>query len=311
MGDMISGAHRILVTGSNGLLGQKLTDLFIEKGVDFLATSRGENRLEGEKEFNYATMDVTDRDQVMTVFQKYQPTAVIHTAAMTQVDQCETEKELCDSLNVDAVANIIEACKQHDAHLLHLSTDFIFDGKKGNYKEDDEANPLSYYAESKWSAEQLVENSNLKNWSIARTIIIYGITHKMSRSNLVLWVKASLEAGKAITVVDDQFRSPTLAEDLAMGCWLIIDKKANGVFHLSGPETKSIIELAYEVADHFQLDKSLISPISSTSLNQAAKRPPKTGFDISKAKELLDYDPKPFTEGLKIVAPQIEAQLER
>lgn len=149
---------------------------------------------------------------------------VIHAAAMTQVDQCETEREKCWSANVDGVANIIAACSQTNAHLVHVSTDFIFDGTYGPLDETAIPNPVNYYGESKLAGEKLIQQSKI-NWAILRTVLVYGVTPDMSRSNIVLWVKKSLEEGKTINVVNDQWRTPTLAEDLAMGCYPPLLKK--------------------------------------------------------------------------------------
>ena len=127
----------------------------------------------------------------------------------------------------------------------------------------------------------------------------------MSRSNIVLWAKEALTKGQKINVVDDQFRSPTLAEDLAAGCILIAEKEATGVYNLSGPKTLSVLEIVNAVAGYWKLDKSLITPSKSNTLNQAAKRPPRTGFIIDKAIKELGYAPHSFEEGLEILDKQI------
>ena len=147
---------------------------------------------------------------------------------------------------------------------------------------------MSYYGKSKLASEKLLEESKIK-WSIVRTIIVYGIVEDMSRSNIVLWAKAALEKKQKLTIVNDQFRSPTLAEDLADACILIAEKEKEGIFHISGKDFMSIVELVKRVAKHYQLDDSLIEVISSKSLNQAAKRPPKTGFILDKAYRELNY----------------------
>ncbi|MGZ6539839.1 MAG: SDR family oxidoreductase, partial [Bacteroidia bacterium] len=247
--------------------------------------------------------------EVEKVIEKFHPDVLINTAAMTNVDACETKRDECWALNVTAVQNIVDAIekKSPDTHLIHLSTDFIFDGEKGSeYVEGDKPNPQSYYALSKYESEKVLENSKTK-WAIGRTIIVYGIVDNMSRSNIVLWAKDALSKGQKINVVDDQFRSPTLAEDLAEGCILIADKNAKGIFHLSGPKTMSILELVYSVADFWKLDRNLITPSKSNNLNQAAKRPPRTGFDISKARKELGYNPHSFEEGLKILDKQLNS----
>ena len=298
---------KILITGSNGLLGQKLVKLLAGKnGITLLATSIGENRISKKEGYQYQSLDITNRDEVLNLINKFNPSTIINTAAMTNVDACESDKKVCWNLNVNAVKYLIEASELNDSHLIHLSTDFVFDGLNGPYKEDDKPNPLSYYGESKYEAEKLLQASNIK-WSIARTIIVYGIGENMSRSNIVLWAKEALEKGKPLTIVDDQFRSPTLAEDLAMGCWLIAEKVAEGIYHLSGKDRMSIIELVYRVADFYGSDKSIVTPIKSKSLNQAAKRPPKTGFILDKAMKNLGYSPCSFEAGLAILTKQLES----
>ncbi len=222
---------KILITGSNGLLGQNIVKQLLEKGnIDFLATSKGENRMSNLGSENYQQLDITSKEEVNILFKSYQPTVVINTAAMTNVDACEEHRDQCWDMTVNAVSYLIDACKKYNTHLIHLSTDFIFDGEKGPYKEEDKANPLSYYGQSKYEAELIIQKSGLKNWAIARTIIVYGVVEKMSRSNVVLWAKGALEKGSPINVVDDQFRSPTHGSDLAKGCLLIAEKQANGIF---------------------------------------------------------------------------------
>ena len=297
---------KILITGSNGLLGQKLVKLLSNQPkVELLATSKGPNRISDPSGYSYQELDITNEAQINHLFDAFKPEVVINTAAMTNVDACESNKELCWDLNVNAVKYQLKASEKHQSHFIHLSTDFVFDGEHGPYKEDDQLNPLSYYGLSKFEAEKLVQESSTP-WSIARTIIVYGVVEDMSRSNIVLWAKGALEKGNPLTIVDDQFRSPTLAEDLAMACWLIAQQKATGIYHISGKDIMSIIELVHRVADYYGLDKSVISPIKSSSLNQAAKRPPKTGFILDKAINDLGYNPHSFEEGLAIVTDQLK-----
>ena len=297
---------KILVTGANGLLGQKIIyNLKKRKDVTLIACSRGINRLIETKGYKYIELDITNKNQIQKLISLEKPDAVINCAAMTNVDKCENNKKECWEINVNAVENIATSCELINAHVLHLSTDFVFDGIAGPYNENDQPNPLHFYAESKLKSEEIIQKT-LSNWSIARTIIIYGITDNMSRSNIVLWAKSEIGKGNTINVVKDQYRSPTFAEDLAKGCISIIDKSALGLYHLSGPKTYSILDLVYQVADFYNLDKSLINPVTSASLKQPAKRPLVTGFDISKAKRDLDYNPVDFGEGTKIMHQQIK-----
>lgn len=298
---------KVLITGSNGLLGQKIVKLILEKGQDeLIATARGVNRLPyPESNYRFDQMDITDQSQVDKVIDKYSPDVVIHTAAMTNVDQCETDREDCWKQNVDAVEYLITACERTKSFLLHLSTDFIFDGEDGPYDEEAAANPISYYGDSKLAAEKLLLNSSIK-YAIARTVVVYGIAHDMSRTNIVLWVKKSLEDGKAIKVVDDQLRSPTLAEDLAMGCYLIAEKRAEGIFNISGKDLLTPYEMALKTAAYFNLDTSTMEKADSSTFTQTAKRPPKTGLIIEKAIKVLGYSPHSFDEGIAVLQSQME-----
>lgn len=298
---------KILITGSNGLLGQKLIyQLVGYPNFQVYASSRGENRTILKKRYEYIPLDITDPKEVEETFEEIRPDVVINTAAMTNVDECEAKKEQCWDLNVNATKYLVAACEKYNSHLIHLSTDFIFDGEDGPYAEEDLPNPLSYYGESKVASEKVVTDSRC-NWAIVRTVLVYGVADNMSRSNIVLWAKEALESGKELTVVDDQFRSPTLAEDLAHGCILIAKKGATGVYNISGGEYMCIIDLVKKVAQFYGLDESKIKAISSSTLSQAAKRPPRTGFKLEKAKKDLGYKPSSFEEGLGIVDIQLYA----
>lgn len=298
---------KILITGSNGLLGQKLIKaLRNDPAVSLIATSRGEDRTPDKLGDRYRSLDITVKSEVDAVFDSVEPDTVIHTAAMTNVDACELDTDACKLQNITATENLISASKRHKAHFIFLSTDFIFDGKNGPYREQDAAAPLSIYGKSKLDGEQLVMNAGLENWAIARTIIVYGIAEGLSRSNVVLWAKGALEKGNPINVVDDQYRMPTLAEDLADGCIRIAKRKANGIFHLSGPDGMTIFEMVQRVAKYYDLDASVVSRIDSASLSQPARRPPRTGFVLEKARRELGYAPHGFEEGLAILTQQIK-----
>jgi len=296
----------ILTTGSNGLLGQKLTEKILAEGrVKLVATSKGTNRYPVKDGYEYAEMDILDAVQVREVVERYSPDAIVHTAAMTNVDTCEANKALCRQLNVDAVETLISICEEKNIQLIHLSTDFVFDGANGPYKEEDAVNPVSYYGESKVLAEELLKNSKA-NWAILRTILVYGITSDMSRSNIVLWAKEALAKASPINVVNDQWRMPTLAEDLAEACLLVVEKNAKGIYHVSGKDYMSIADLVRKVAEFWNLDQSFINEISSTGLNQTAKRPVRTGFVLDKAVKDLNYCPHSFEEGLAILDQQMK-----
>lgn len=295
---------RILITGSNGLLGQKLINHYQgTENVSLIATARGPQRIPAGN-FHYLEMDITSFEEVDNVIKKEQPDIIINTAAMTHVDQCELDPDACWKLNVTAVEHLVVAAKKTNSFIIHLSTDFIFDGTAGPYKEEDQPAPQSVYAESKLASEKVLEKSGL-DYAVVRTMLVYGIVPDMSRSNIILWVKKNLEEGKAIKVVNDQWRTPTLAEDLATGCALIADKKVTGVFNISGKDLLTPYDMAIATADFFKLDKSLIEEVDGSIFTQPAKRPARTGFILDKARSILGYEPVSFQEGLKVLSDQL------
>ena len=289
---------KVIITGSNGLLGQSLLNLLLQEKEKYqvFGFSRGKNR-SGREDFSYISIDITDELLLKKNIKEIQPNFIINTAAMTQVDACENEKEACDLLNVTVVKWLSEVSEELNTHVIHLSTDFIFDGIKGFYEETDKPNPLSHYGVSKLKSEEVLIDSKI-DFTILRTILVYGKVFNMSRSNIVLWVREMLAKGKEITIVDDQFRAPTYVEDLALACKISMDKKAKGIYHISSNELLSVFEIAQQIAAVFQLDKSLIKPISTSTLNQTAPRPAKTGFDLSKTNKDLEFYPKSFKESL-------------
>ena len=299
---------KILLTGSNGLLGQKLVALLRQQpDVALVATSRGTNKLAGlYPDVRFIELDVSDAAQVQQVLAREQPTHVVHTAAMTNVDECELNRAACWQHNVTAVENLVQACAQLRIHLTHLSTDFIFSGETGPLAEDALPAPVNFYGESKLAAEQAVQAS-AGPWAIVRTVLVYGVAHDYGRTNIVLWVRDSLRAGKPIKVVADQWRTPTLAEDLAQGCWLLARQSAQGIYHISGEELLTPHAMALRVAEHFGLDAGLIERVDARTFTQPARRPARTGFLIAKARRDLGYQPHTFAEGIAVVSAQNEA----
>lgn len=295
---------RLLVTGSNGLLGQKLTKLAErDEEVSLFATGRRPSVIAMQRG-EYLSMDITNPDDAERIISKVKPDVVIHTAAMTNVDQCEQDHEGCWKTNVDAVRYLLNAAEKSKSHFIYISTDFVFDGSHGPLDETEPPNPVNYYGQSKAAAEQLVMSSTT-TWCVIRTVLVYGITRDMSRSNIVLWVKENLEQRKPIRVVNDQWRTPTLAEDLALGTYIAAKKKAKGIFHISGKDMLTPFDIANLTADYFSLDKALITPVDASVFQQPAKRPARTGFIIEKARKELLFEPHTFSEGIAILARQL------
>jgi dTDP-4-dehydrorhamnose reductase len=290
---------KILVTGANGLLGQTIIKLLLEKQYEVIATGRGESRANVNlpSSYTYKDIDITDGPAIEQLILEQRPTLIVHAAAMTQVDQCELHKQECYNINVTATRFIIDAAKALGSRFIFVSTDFIFDGNNGPYKESDQPAPVNYYGSTKMVAEKAVMESGL-DYAIARTILVYGSVPATGRTNIVGFVRQNLEANKPIKMVTDQIRTPTFVDDLARGIILIIEKNGKGIYHLSGEQEMTPYDIAVETAKYFGLSEDLISKASSRDIKQPAVRPAKTGFDISKAKKDLGYQPKSFREGL-------------
>ena len=280
---------KILITGVNGLLGSRLFELYDTSNHTIIPTSRN---IEGHATIK---LDITNEKEVSHVLYEVRPDVVINTAAIADVDLCEVEKDLCWNTNVTAIGHLTKACEKLNIHLIHISTDYIFDGKRGPYIENDQPNPISYYGKSKLEGEKILLESNGAN-TIIRTILVYGNHTKL---NIVSFVKKSLESGTSVKLVDDQYRMPTLVSDLARACDLVANKRAKGVFHISGNEMMNYYDIGLKIADYFSLDKSLIIKTKTSELNQKAKRPEMTGFILDKAIKELGYMPMSFEKSLE------------
>ncbi len=293
---------KILVTGANGLLGQHLINLLL-KATNYIviASGKGDNRLPFINDrFTYYKADLANPFDVYDLFDAAKPDIVIHAGALTQVDYCEEHQQEAFNVNQDGTCAVIVKCEQQKCFLIFVSTDFVFDGVKGNYNEEDKCGIgiTNWYGQTKWMAENLVKQSETK-WAIVRTCLVYGNVLQGNRSNIVTWVKESLQQGKKIKVVNDQWRTPTYIEDLAKGILLVLEKKATGIYHISGEEEMTPYNMAIATAAYLALDKTLIEKVDATVFEQIAKRPAKTGFNITKAKKDLGFKPIDFAEGLR------------
>lgn len=293
---------RVLVTGANGLLGQALVrTLATAPEYDVLATARNKSLYVPDVSCGYTPLDITDAAAVRRVFEDFSPSAVVNCAAMTQVDACESDRDNCWRVNVDAVDNIARQCARVGARLVQVSTDFVFDGEAGPYRESDRPEPVNFYGKSKLASENVARNAGDERWAVARTVLVYGAETNLSRSNIMLWVVRELLADRPISVVTDQYRSPTYNVDLAAGIERILRKQAHGIYHLGGPELLSVFDFATRIASAFGLDESLISPTDATRFQQTARRPPRTGFDLAKAERDLDYHPRKIVDALRSI----------
>ncbi len=294
---------QILITGANGFLGHHLSAQLLKKEYKIIATGRGECRLPftGEQGFEYASLDFTDPFAVHDVFERYKPEIVVHAGAMTKVDDCEQQQWQAYVTNVEGTVTLLMNAEEQKSFFVFVSTDFVFDGEKGLYKEGDMANPINFYGKTKAEAEDAVQEYEY-DWAIARTSLVYGKPLE-GRSNILSVVKEKLESGEEYKVVNDQVRTPTYVEDLASGIVSIIEKKATGVYHLAGTDVLTPYQMASKTADYLLSDKSLIKKVTAADFSQPAKRPLNTTFIINKARTALGYNPVSFEEGLRLTFP--------
>ncbi len=286
---------RILIIGSNGMLGQSLTTHFMfRKGVELMCASFEEKSF--YEDVLYSKVDISSSKEVKKLMKDFYPDVIINSAAYTNVDGCESEKELSWSINVTGVENIVKHGRTCDAHLIHISSDYIFDGENGPYSENEMPNPISYYGREKLAGENAIVSGRIKH-TIIRTNVLYGST-QFGRPDFVKWVFNSLSENKNIRIVKDQINNPTYIDDLSSAISKIIEFDKEGVYNIGGAELLSRLDFTYKIADYFKLDKSLITPIITSDLNQPAPRPLNSGLINLKAETELNYHPLPIEKTL-------------
>ncbi len=286
----------ILITGANGFLGSYLCELLMTD-YKIIATGKGDCRLNySHINFYYEKLDFTNESDVKEVVQKHRPNIIIHAGAMSKPDECELNREQANLTNVASTRYLLKQASLYKSFFIFISTDFIFDGVKGMYHEDDENGPVNYYGETKLLAEKEVKEYVFE-WGIVRTVLVYGHP-KSGRDNILTVVAKGLRKGETLRIFDDQLRTPTYVEDLAKAIKTIVEKRATGVFHISGEDKLSPYQMAIAVANYLSFDPILIEKIRAEDLQQPAKRPAKTGFDITKAKDELKFVPTSFSKGL-------------
>jgi dTDP-4-dehydrorhamnose reductase len=288
--------NRILVVGANGMLGQSTCSFFArQNNVQLLASSIEEKpQVDG---IEYISCDFTIREQIKNVIFDFYPDFIINAAAFTNVDLSETEREMAWKVNVKGVEHLADTCRIIDAHLIHISTDYIFDGKNGPYSENSKPNPLGYYARTKLASENAIKISGAVN-AVLRTNVLYGSNCKV---DFVRWVINSLRNSKEIRIVTDQINNPTFVDDLVQAISKVIEYKKQGIYNIGGKEFLSRFDFSLAIADIFELDKKLIVPIKTSDLMQAATRPLNSGLITLKAETELGYKPHSIKESLAII----------
>ncbi len=290
---------RILITGATGLIGRELSSIAVNLGHDVYSAQH-----KARPEFGKPTdLDINDTCSVESCFKRVSPDAIIHLAALTNVDQCEAERELALQANAKAVETIAKEANKYDSHLVHVSTDYVFDGEKGMYSESDKPNPVNWYGESKLKGEEAVER-HASSWCIARTSTPYAL-HPNKKSFPVLVVE-KLSSGLEMQVLDDQYTSPTYVSNLAKMLIEIAERKYQGIIHVSGSSRVSRLDLAKLLANKLDLNRSLLKPIKMQDIKWVAKRPRDSSLNVTKAISVLTTKPESIEQGLESFCKELK-----
>lgn len=288
---------KIFITGGSGLAGSRLAEMALARG-DEVFSGYAHNRPACGRGVR---LDLLDTDGIRDIIERTRPDAIVHSAALTDVDRCEREKDLAFRMNVEGTRAVAEGARAVGSFLVYVSTDYVFDGRRGLYREGDQTGPVSYYGLSKLLGEEL----SLDQGCVARTCVIYGRRPASGKVNFALWILNSLESGKEISVVTDQFITPTLNSNLAAMLLEAADRRLSGIYHLSGASRVSRYDFACQLADTFELDSRLILPSRMSDLDWLAERPKDSSLDTSKARQMLKDGPLSLNDSLQLLKKEI------
>ena len=291
---------KLLVTGASGLLGQKVAQLALEKGHEVYSIYKEHIATVGTP----IKLDLTNREKLHETISKLKPDAIIHTAAYTDVDGCEINRNLASKINAEATKNIAMASANADSHLTYVSTDYVFNGEKGLYTEEDQPNPINHYGYTKLKGEQFVKQ-HAKEWCIARPSVIYGWGPK-HKQNFATWLINQLKQRKEVKILTDQHISPTLNTNLAEMLVEIAEKRITGILHTAGATRMSRYEFALKLAEVYNLNMDLIKPTKMNEMSWKAKRPKDSSLNIDKAYQTLKNKPLKIHEALKKMREEVE-----
>ncbi len=295
---------RILICGSNGLFGQRLALMLgHETEYEVLNTSHHRSFVLDRQLFDYTQLDITSKGDVKSLVSSFRPDIIVNAASMTDVDACEIHREQAWKVNVIGVENLVEVARRINSHLIHISTDYVFDGKGGPYKETDRVNPINYYGKTKLAGENAVLAGGISS-TILRTIVLFG-TGINVKNNFALWVVKSLRAEKHIRCAEDQITNPTHVSDLAASVVRVIERGQTGMYHIGGADIVSRHDFAVAAAGIFGLRTGLIEKVRSADLHQSAPRPLSTSLAIAKAQSDLDYHPMSLGDGLQALKREL------
>ena len=249
-------------------------------------------------------LDLESRESILNSMDTAKPDIVVHCAALTDVDRCERDRELTRRVNVEGTRLLADASRRMDAHFVFVSTDYVFDGEKGSYTEEDKPHPINFYGFSKWLGERAVAELCSEHL-IARSSVIYGAQPSTGKTNFALWLLQNLRQGTEVSVLCDQFVSPTLNVNLAQMLLEACERRLTGVVHLAGATRTSRYEFAVRLAEVFNLDKDLIREAEMGEMRWAARRPKDSSLVVSKAHATLEAKPMNLNEALTLLRKEI------
>ena len=295
---------KILIIGANGFTGRQiLNDLSVHTQYKVTGCSLHPDILPNDAgKYRFIETDIRNEANIKRLFEEVQPDVVINCSALSVPDYCETHHEEAYLTNVTAVSQLAVFCEEYKSRFIHLSTDFVFDGKINEdagllYTEEDIPAPVNYYGYTKWKGEEKVAET-CSSYAIVRVAIVYGRALPGQHGNIVQLVMNRLKAGQEIRVVSDQWRTPTFVGDLSDGIRRLIENTTNGIFHICGDECLTIAEIAYQVADYMKLNRTLIYPVTTEEMQESTPRPRFSGMSIEKARTILEYNPRKLKEVL-------------
>jgi dTDP-4-dehydrorhamnose reductase len=286
-------ASRILVTGGSGLLGAEVARLISEAGHYVLSGYNTHFPVAGSP----IRLDLINLTELQQVIQETRPDFIIHTAAVSDVDLCEGRPDMANLVNGEATGKIGETAARLGAYVIYISTDYVFDGKAGSYREEDKPNPVNHYGSSKLLGEELLKESGARS-CVARTSVVYGWGRE-HRPNFATWVLGQLKSNQPLKVVNDQFASPTLNSNLAEMILELTSKQLEGIIHLAGATRIDRYNFAKQIAETFLHDPNLIEPVKSDQTAWKAKRPTDSSLNVGKAERLLERKPLELNEALE------------
>lgn len=292
---------KIFITGASGLLGSKIAELAVERGHDVYSSDISFEIKIGKP----VSLDIIDRNLTINKIRNIKPEVIIHSAALTDVDLCEREKQLAEKVNIEGARNIVQAAKTTDAFLVYISTDYVFDGGKGMYTELDDPKPINFYGYTKLEAERIITASELES-VIARPSVIYGSKPARGKVNFALWVLDKLKKNEQASILVDQYVSPTLNTNLAQMLLEICERRLKGLIHLSGSTRISRYDFAIKLAKVFDLNLDLIKPTYMSQMSWLAKRPMDSSLDVSKASNILKIKPQKIDQAIKTLKEEVE-----